>query len=56
MGTPSSERIIQDVDVALKALEMVYHENGAVVEGLDDRKSMIKILMLTCLKLLIKIH
>ena len=37
MGTPSSERIIQDVDVALKALEMVYHENGAVVEGLDDR-------------------
>ena len=37
MGTPSSERIIQDFDLALKALEIVYRENGAVVEGLDDR-------------------
>ena len=37
MGTPSSARIIQDVDLALKALEMVYSANGAAVEGLDDR-------------------
>ena len=37
MGTSSSERIIHDVDLALKALEMVYHANGAAVEGLDDR-------------------
>ena len=37
MGTPSSERIIQDVDLALKALEIVYRSNGAAVEGLADR-------------------
>ena len=37
MGTPFLERIIQDVDLALKALEIVYHENGAAVEGLADR-------------------
>ena len=37
MGTPSSARIIQDVDLALKALEIVYLENGASVEGLTDR-------------------
>ena len=37
MGTPSSARIIQDVDMALKALEMVYHTNEAAVEGLADR-------------------
>ena len=37
MGTPSSARIIQDVDLALKALEIVYRENGASVEGLTDR-------------------
>ena len=37
MGTPSSARIIKDVDLALKALEIVYHKNGAVVEGLADR-------------------
>ena len=37
MGTPSSARIIQDVDLALKVLEIVYRANGAVVEGLDDR-------------------
>ena len=36
MGTPSSERIIQDVDMALKALELVYRVNGAAVEGLAD--------------------
>ena len=38
IGTPSSARIIQDVDLALKALEIVYRENGAAVEGLADRK------------------
>ena len=37
MGTPSSARIIQDVDLALKALEIVYCANGAAVEGLEDR-------------------
>ena len=37
MGTPSSTRIIQDVDLALKALEIVYLANGAAVEGLADR-------------------
>ena len=37
MGTPSSARIIEDVDLALKALEIVYHTNGAAVEGLADR-------------------
>ena len=30
-------RIIPDVDLALKALEIVYCENGAAVEGLADR-------------------
>ena len=37
MGTPSSARIFQDVGLALKALEIVYRANGAVVEGLADR-------------------
>ena len=37
MGTPSSVRIIEDVDLVLKALEIVYRENGAAVEGLADR-------------------
>ena len=37
MGTPSSDRIIQDVDLALKVLEILYRENGAAVEGLADR-------------------
>ena len=37
MGTPSSARIIQDVDLALKALKIVYRENGAAVEGIADR-------------------
>ena len=37
MGTPSSARIIQDVDLVLKALEIFYHANGAAVEGLADR-------------------
>ena len=37
MGTPSLARIIQDVDLALKALGIVYRENGDAVEGLADR-------------------
>ena len=36
MGTPSSARIFQDVDLALKALEILYCENGDAVEGLAD--------------------
>ena len=35
MVTPSSARIIKDVDLALKALEIVYHTNGAAVDGID---------------------
>ena len=42
MGTPSSVRIIQDVDLALKALEIFYRTNGAAVEGLDDRNGHIR--------------
>ena len=37
MGTPSSARIIQDVDLALKALEIVYRANGAAVERFVER-------------------
>ena len=37
MGTPSLARIIQYGDLALKALEIVYRENGDSVEGLADR-------------------
>ena len=37
IGTPSSARIIQDVDLALKGLEIVYRANGAAVELLADR-------------------
>ena len=37
MGTPCLARIIQDVDLALKVLEIVYRENGAAVEELADR-------------------
>ena len=37
MGTPSSARIIQDVNLKLKALEIAYRANGASVEGLADR-------------------
>ena len=37
MGTPSSARIIEDVDLALKASEIVYLANGDSVEGLADR-------------------
>ena len=41
MGTPSSVRIIEDVDLALKVLEIVYRANGASVEGLADRNGCI---------------
>ena len=34
--TPSSTRIIEDVDLALKAFEIVYYANGTAVEGLAD--------------------
>ena len=37
MGTPSAARIIQDVDLALKALEIVYRTNRAAAEGVADR-------------------
>ena len=37
IGTPSLARIIQDVELALKELEIVYRTNGATVEGLADR-------------------
>ena len=42
MGTPSSARIIQDADLGLKALYIVYRENGAAVEGLADRNGHIR--------------
>ena len=38
MGTPSSVRIIEDIDLALKALEIVYCSNGAAFERLTKRK------------------
>ena len=37
MGTPSLARIVEDMDLALKVLEIVYLEDGASVEGLADR-------------------
>ena len=37
MGTLSSARIIEDVDLALEALEIFYRANGAAVEGLVGR-------------------
>ena len=37
MGTPSSARIIQDVDLTLRALEIVCFANGAAVEGIANR-------------------
>ena len=36
-GTPSSTKIIEDVDRALEALKIVFRANGAAVEGLADR-------------------
>ena len=37
MATPSLVRIIQDVDLALRLLEIIYHSNEAAVEGVADR-------------------
>ena len=37
MGTPSSARIIEDVDLALMALGIFYLANGAAVERVADR-------------------
>ena len=37
MVTPSSARMIQDVNMAMKALEIVYIVNGVAVEGVADR-------------------
>ena len=37
MGTLSSARIVQDVDLALNALEIFYRANGGSVEVLADR-------------------
>ena len=37
MGTPSSARIIEDIDLELKSLEIFYRANGAAVEGLAYR-------------------
>ena len=37
MGTPYSARIIQDIDLVFKALEIVYHSNGTTVEGIANR-------------------
>ena len=42
MVTPYSGSIIEDVDLTLKALEIVYRANGAAVEGLDDRNGHIQ--------------
>ena len=36
-GTPSSARIIEDVDRVLGALEIVFRANSAAVEGVADR-------------------
>ena len=41
-GTNYLARIIEDVDLALKALEIVYRANGAAVEGLADRNGHIQ--------------
>ena len=37
MGTPYLARIVEDVDLELKLLEIVYHANGTAVEGIEDR-------------------
>ena len=42
MGTPSLARIIEDVDLALKALQIVYLANEDSVEGLADRNGHIR--------------
>ena len=35
-GTPPSSRINEDVDRASELLEIIFRENGAAVEVLDD--------------------
>ena len=35
-GTPSSTMVIEDVDRALEASEIVFHANGSEFEGLAD--------------------
>ena len=42
MRITSLVRIIQDVDLALKALEMVYHANSDAVEGIANRNGHIR--------------
>ena len=37
MGKPFSVKMIKYVDLALKALEIVYHTNGSASDGLADR-------------------
>ena len=40
MGTSSSVRIIEDVDLALKSLEIIfYRASGAAVEGIPERNA-----------------
>ena len=41
-GTPSLAKIIQDIDLTLKALEILYRANGDAVEGLADRNGHIR--------------
>ena len=36
-GTPSPAKIIEDVDLELKVLEIIYRANGTAVEGISDR-------------------
>ena len=38
MGTPSSARIMEDVDLELKALEIVYRAYGAAVGEVHEPK------------------
>ena len=42
MGTYSSARIIQDVDLSLKELEIIYFANGSSVEGISDKNAHIR--------------
>ena len=42
MGIPYSASIIQDVDLALKALEIFYRTNGDEVEWMADRNGHIR--------------
>ena len=37
MGTLSSARIIEDIDLGLKSLEIVFRVNGSGVEGISYR-------------------